>query len=294
MFRDAYLIARQFTSPVVLSRLTNSGQCSSSIGAYVVINSDGWIVTAYHIIEQLQRLLKEEQESNNHADQFKVITTEAGLAPKERSKRLAKLGKLSPHHTSRCSVWWARNAQLVDIEAIPAADLAVGRLEPFNAASVTTYPVFKDPTKDFEPGVSLCKLGFPFHSITPTWEPASQTFKLPVNALPMPLFPLDGTFTRVCQFIDPSNQGHPPILFVETSTPGLKGQSGGPTFDNKGTIWAIQSKTYHLPLGFDPPVPNGKHGEKEHQFLNVGLGVHPTTMFELFNRRGINFQVSAY
>ena len=43
MFRLAYKIAREFTFPVILSRRTIAGACSSSIGAYVVINADGWI-----------------------------------------------------------------------------------------------------------------------------------------------------------------------------------------------------------------------------------------------------------
>lgn len=39
-------------------------------------------------------------------------------------------------------------------------------------------------------------------------------------------------------------------MFIETSTPRLRGQSGGPIFDVNGAIWAIQSQTHHLKLGF--------------------------------------------
>src|SRR5438309_4527872 len=294
MFREAYSIAKGFTQPVVLSRMSVAGQCSSSIGTFVVINKAGWIVTAWHIIEQLTRMTGEEEVVREHEAKVKAVTDDKGLAPKDRSKALAKIGKLNPQLTRRCSAWWARGtAQLVDVAAVPVADLAVGRLEPFDPASVKNYPVFKDPSKDFEPGVSLCKLGFPFHSIEPTWDAAAGGFRLPDGALPLPVFPMDGIFTRVCEFVtdDPANPLPFPTLFVETSSPGLRGQSGGPTLDSKGTIWAIQSRTMHLTLGFDPPVPGGKPGEKEHQFLNVGLGVHPTTMFELFKSRGIEFQI---
>ncbi|HYK55809.1 MAG TPA: hypothetical protein VEV15_04980, partial [Flavisolibacter sp.] len=35
------------------------------------------------------------------------------------------------------------------------------------------------------------------------------------------------------------------------STPGLKGQSGGPLFNSDGLIFGMQSMTNHLHLGFD-------------------------------------------
>jgi hypothetical protein len=38
------------------------------------------------------------------------------------------------------------------------------------------------------------------------------------------------------------------VKFIETSTPGLRGQSGGPLFDAKGEIWGIQSRTNFLEL----------------------------------------------
>lgn len=46
MFPDALEIARNFTLPVVISRKASVGKCSSSIGACVVINKEGWIITA--------------------------------------------------------------------------------------------------------------------------------------------------------------------------------------------------------------------------------------------------------
>jgi hypothetical protein len=61
-------------------------------------------------------------------------------------------------------------------------------------------------------------------------------------------------------------------VFLETSSPGLGGQSGGPIFDEHGTIWAIQSRTIHLELGFSPSVTTNGRTTVEHQFLNLGLG----------------------
>ena len=72
------------------------------------------------------------------------------------------------------------------------------------------------------------------------------------------------------------------------------GQSGGPIFDATGTVWGVQSHTSHLPLGFSPGVPGGRPHEKEHQFLNVGRGVHPATIVGVLKKSGIKHSVSDY
>jgi hypothetical protein len=43
----------------------------------------------------------------------------------------------------------------------PLARIGAARLEPFDPSWITQYPVFKDPSKDFEPGTNLCRMGFP-------------------------------------------------------------------------------------------------------------------------------------
>jgi hypothetical protein len=100
----------------------------------------------------------------------------------------------------------------------------------------------------------------------------------------MPRFPIEGIFTRTSQIEFEGERPPFPVRYVETSSPGLLGQSGGPTFDVEATIWAIQAKTAHLALGF----------AGQNQYLNVGLGVHPETMFPFFDHHKIEYQVSDY
>ncbi len=296
MFQAANAIARQFTLPVVLSRKTIGGNCSSSIGAFVVVNDEGWIITAHHIAELLAKMIAGANKARAHETQEAQIRGDSNLDHKARKKKLASLGHLGKDETDRCSAWWGRNGVSVpQIHSLPAVDLAIGKLEPFDKSWISTYPTFKDPTKNFEPGKSLCKLGFPFHQITPIYRANTDSFELPAGALPLPLFPMDGILTR---FAEVQVSGAPappfPLRFLETSTPGLRGQSGGPTFDTQGTIWAIQVRTMHLPMGFDPAVPNAKPGEKEHQFLNVGLGAHAATILGFFAQYGVKAKISAY
>jgi hypothetical protein len=80
-------------------------------------------------------------------------------------------------------------------------------------------------------------------------------------------------------------------MFIETSSPGLRGQSGGPTFDINGTIWAIQSQTHHMKLGFGDNQKQSKELEHlKYQYLNVGWGTHALTITSFLTENKISFQ----
>jgi hypothetical protein len=83
--------------------------------------------------------------------------------------------------------------------------------------------------------------------------------------------------------------------FIETSTPGLMGQSGGPIFDKDGVVWAIQSHTQTRLSGFEAKVPPGlpDAGQTVHQFLSAGRGTHPATVYGLLSEAGVAHSLSA-
>jgi hypothetical protein len=212
------------------------------------------------------------------------------LSNKDRAKRLNAI-TIGKNDNERCSAWWGWDGvQLKDFRFNTAAspefgeiiDVGVGRLDPFDPSLVTTYPTFKNPRNGFDQGKSLCKLGFPFHQVQTAWDSAKGQFVAAPGSFPMPRFPLEGMFTRVMGVnVQGGTPPAFPIRYIETLTPGLRGQSGGPTFDVEGRIWAIQAKTYSIPLGL-----------KGDQYLNVRLGVHPDTMFPFFDEAGIKYNVA--
>ena len=295
MFRKATARAQQFTRPVILSRRTVGGKCSSMIGAFMVVNEEGWIITANHILEFLGKMYEEVDDTKKLIADRKQIENNSGLGRGEKKRRLKEIRR--PHHqaTEHCSAWWAMDGLELEYGVgNTIVDFGLGRFKKFDPNWIKEYPTFKDPTKNFEPGTSLCKLGFPFHQIEPAWNAEHARFELPVGAVPLPYFPIDGIFTRTEEIIVVSEgKENQHYWRVETSSPGLKGQSGGPTYDINGVVWALQCQTRHLPLGFDPVAP-GQSKRKEHQFLNVGLGVHPKSMFEMFNKHGVKFAISDY
>jgi hypothetical protein len=284
MFVRACEEAGKFTRPVVLSTLRLDGAITTSLGAFVPLNSDGWVVTAGHIIKGYEDADDDSQVLSEYDQKVAEIRASSGTDTNKRT-RINRLHK-SDSWIRRRSLWWANDpAQAVEAFVYPDADLAFCRLEPFDQAIVSGFPVFKRPT-DLKQGTSLVKVGFPFHNISATFNDLGNRFVFQPGSLPAPIFPMEGIFTRV---IDrgTSRDGYP-LKVIETSSPGLRGQSGGPTLDQEGVVWAIQTQTLPLPLGFRPKDSNGR--EEVEQFLNVGLGSHPETFEALVNRHGIRVE----
>jgi hypothetical protein len=229
------------------------GHVDSSLGAIVIVNAEGWFVSAAHVLSNV-------------------------LQP--------------PRTITNVSPWFGDDRfRLSEATAYGELDLAIGRLEGFDAATVPAFPRFKDPETTLEPGVSLCKLGFPFHEIRSSFDERAETFSFLPGSLPIPFFPIEGIYTRNVNF-GPAKEAPHDALFLETSSPGLRGQSGGPVLDVDGVVWAIQSRTTHYPLGFTPSVTEGDRTITEHQFLHVGLGVHTSTIVACLRDRGVSFSLS--
>ena len=290
MFTRAVPIASGFTRPVVLSSCTSNGDCRSTVGACVVLNREGWILTAGHLLD----IVRQHQESARRHRGYRDNVVEF-QRDTSADKRFRKRGVRTFHRPATASVrhhsaWWgADGVRLVEAKVLPAADLALGRLEPFDAASVPRYPVLKDPDRDYAPGRSLCKLGFPFQPIVPVYDEEADTFTLPPGSVPLATFPLEGMFTRIVATRAPGSGQGEASTFIETSSPTLIGQMGGPVFDAQARVWGIQSHTVHHPLGFHPPVPGGGQGQVEHQFLNTGLAVHASVIVRFLEAEGVAY-----
>ena len=290
MFSKACTIARHFTFPIIISHRTANGECGSGIGTFIVINDEGWFVTAFHIIAQLNQLGLANNEYKTLLERRTEIENNQDLK-KHVKMQMLKNNKILPGAINNFSVWLGWDGVAIgEVFAIPEADLAVGKLINFKKEMVTEYPAFKNPNEPMEQGTSLCKLGFPFHSIQPTFDEAVKGFVLPANSLPIPIFPIEGIYTRTVNLQD--NEKRPfPLMYIETSSPGLKGQSGGPTFDINGAIWAIQSQTHHLKLGFGDNQKHSKETEHlQNQYLNVGWGTHSLTVTSFLKEKNVAFK----
>mgnify|MGYP001334085312 CR=1 FL=1 len=292
MFSKAYQIASCFTFPLLISTHRINGAVDVAIASFVVVNKDGWILTAAHVKQLLMMHHKDMEDSRRYDEEKLRIEGDQTLTTGKRKKLLRQLKK-KPDSLDRVSYWWGKSEHRIEEDyTIPEADIMLARLASFDPNWVKSYPVFKKPD-NLMPGTSLCRLGFPFSTAAATYDDKTGNFTLAPGVLPLPRFPIDGILTRELRTSIPGiNNGDPVGLFIETSSPGLRGQSGGPIFDTNGVVWSIQSQTHHLALGFRPSLQHNGKMEAENQFLNVGLGVHPGLLFRLMTERGIDFAVS--
>ena len=79
MFAEAIKKARMFTRPIVISRLKQDGTCSGGLAAFVVVNSDGWILTALHVLKEHKKLSTNKAKLEDHKRQAEV-TCPPGLS----------------------------------------------------------------------------------------------------------------------------------------------------------------------------------------------------------------------
>lgn len=244
MFSEAFRIASQFTRPVVV--LTRSGvkKVNATCGTFMILNREGWIITVAHL---WQSYFMYRQQQAKH-----------DIEPEK---------KIENH-----SFWWGGDGKVLkDVRPFPEDDLVIGRLEPFDPDEIVEYPAFV--TQDeMKIGTSLCRVGYPFSRIRASFDEKNSRFMMDGKSLPS-LYPIDGIYTRTVE-APAFKAAKKTTKFIETSSPGLLGQSGGPIVDMKGRVWAIQSRTVHLPLGFSPKVKKGREEIEENQFLNAGWGVH--------------------
>jgi hypothetical protein len=290
VFAKAYGIASQFTQPVILSIRLFDGTVDCLLGAFTILNKEGWIVTVRHMIDPGQAAKEHAGQIAEHLKNISDIESNPRLTYKQKRRALSK-HRANPKWITNYSYWWGMDGRKVEgMFILPEADIALGKLEPFRSDEVSAYPIIKNP-QNLMIGTSLCKLGFPFHKISATFDEKTGNFRLADGTLPVPRFPLEGLYTRNA-IAGWSKDKKYQIKFLETSSPGLRGQSGGPIFDAEGVVWSIQSRTAHLPLGFSPKiVRNGKEIE-ENQFLNVGIGVHPELLVQFLQDHNVEFQLS--
>lgn len=294
MFADACDKAREYTKPVVLAIQRIDGQCVTAVGSFVVVNREGWVLSAKHIADGISNIEQTIANVQTYQTRLAAVSANSSINKGKRKAQIAALGKKPPSDaSSRMAVQWGwGGSRLTNVSFLGEADLLLGKLEPFDPTWVSVYPSFRDPaTIPLRQATPLCRIGFPFDNLKVTCD-ASGNFSVTQNVLPM--FPIDGIYTRDVH-VGPNPAGYM-NMFLETSSPGFRGHSGGPIIDSTGAIWAIQSQTRHLDLGFDVDVlQDGTQrptGRKERQFFNVGWGAHPVTVCGFLREKGVSFTVA--
>jgi S1-C subfamily serine protease len=94
----------------------------------------------------------------------------------------------------------------------------------------------------------------------------------------------------VTRFLAENNK----VYGIEMSTPGLKGQSGGPLFNPDGIVFGMQFSTKHLHLGFDIVdkeilVQSSLKKVSDYSFIHLGQCIHVDVIKEFLREMKVKF-----
>lgn len=253
-----------------------------SVGTMMMLNDNGDILTCKHIAEQFI--------INDHLDKkfFHLLNKLSSIKDGEERKKFELENKLYDDTIVLSNInfpFKVKDNFEIKIDLHESLDLALIHIDGLDI-KCDNYPVFS--SKLAEPGQSICKIGYAFPEVDLfKYDIEKHSIVLKENgSANFPIFPLDGIVTRHMN-IDGN------ISMIETSTPGLRGQSGGPIFGPDGIIYGIQSMTGHMDLNFDINI-NVKRGYNVKNvsytpFLNLGIGVASTEIIKFLENKNVNF-----
>jgi hypothetical protein len=292
MFVDAIEEVSQFTRPVqFISRNYNETTVTGGAGTLFFVNEFSCAVTCKHVIDFIGSRGTINQNYANFRREKSAILKDKNY---QRAVR-----ELEARYNYKADTIIQLNERFLDCTADPEMrfrwishpkyDLAIVIFEQFRQPLYQSYARFLKDGSALKQGKSLCRLGYPFPEFT-NFEYNSQTDDIAWNnsgIIGTPRFPIDGMLTR---HLVENNE----VFGVELSTPGLRGQSGGPLFDRNGLVCGMQSKTNALHLGFDmnnaEHIVNGKAIKVNNQpFLHVGHCIHVDVIKSFLAQNGIKF-----
>jgi len=288
MFVQAIEKVAGFTRAIhSISRNFGSSQIEKGAATLFFVNQEGYALTCKHVAQWITQADQINQRYANFQNQAKTLSG-------GQQNNLAKKLGLDAGKTSEMRITFVDCVDRISnlkFNLHPVYDLALIKFEGFEKTLFSSTPIFKKEEKEIQSGAMLCRLGFPFPEFT-NFELNQQAQVLQWSAsgnARSPRFPMDGMLTR---FLG-DNQGK--IFGMELSTPGLRGQSGGPLFDAEGKICGMQSRTKHLHLGFDIEekaiIAHGKAKKvNDYAFIHLGECIHVSVIKEFMRANNVNFE----
>lgn len=289
MFIKAIETVDQFTRPVHTISRTYGGLVSPGSSTLFFVNEEGVAITCKHVVQ----MIKNAESINNKFQSFKTERSNI-LKDENYSIHLRALEKTYGYREEsivQLKINFLNSVDSGNFKFIehPTIDLAVIMFEGFTKKFYNSHATFVKNPEKVKQGKSLCRLGYPF--------PEFNNFHLNMSTDDIewtgtgiqnsPKFPLDGIITR---FGSDGKQA----ISIEMSTPGLRGQSGGPLFDSEGLVYGMQHMTSHLHLGFDienkEMIINGKKTRiSNYPFIHVGHCIHVDRITEFLSQNNIKF-----
>ena len=294
MFEAAIEKILQFTRPLHTISRTYGGLVQPGSATFFFVNDQGVAITCKHVIDLIPA-------ADNVNQAFLKFKSERDKLPRDNNYKRHLQGLELKYKYNKESTVQLKNNFLNCFDKIeqityhlhPTLDLAIVEFKGFNKIFYTSHAKFIKNSDNVKQGTYLCRIGFPFPEFNNfRHNPETDDIEWTNTGNPSsPSFPIDGIVTRFL------GDGQGAITGIEMSTPGLRGQSGGPLFDRDGLVYGMQFATNHLHLGFDMKdkeilLEGRKAKISNHPFLHVGLCIHAEKIKEFLTQHNISFTES--
>ncbi|NCA80228.1 MAG: serine protease [Sphingobacteriia bacterium] len=290
MFINAIEEVDKFTRPLHTITRNYGGLISPGTSTFFFVNEDGVAITCKHVLN----LIAQTDTINQQFDLFKA---ELAKLPRDGKFKKNLMGLEQKYKLKKETTVQIKNnfVNCVDtmtgmtFHAHPTLDLAIIIFQGFNKLLYNSYATFVTDPNKLKQGKYLCRLGYPFPEFN-NFQHNQATDDIEwtnTGVQSSPKFPIDGIITR---FVSDGKQ----VIATELSTPGLRGQSGGPLFDTDGLVYGMQYETSHLHLGFDikdkEVISDGKKTKVSNSpFLHVGHCIHIDIIKAFLTQHKIKF-----
>ncbi len=295
MFVDAIEKINAFTRPIhTISRLYESDEVIPGASTLFFVNELGYAITCRHVAELIAQADAINSRHKEIALEILKLSRKKGFNGKKKEiEKKYSVNKSCVTQIKNTFINCVDSMSEFKIEAHPTEDVAIISFVGFSQLPYTGHAVFLKNSSKIKQGQSLCRLGYPFPEFSNfTYDKENDDILWTSEGKPItPSFPIDGIVTR--NVLGENNK----VTGIEVSTPGLRGQSGGPLFDQRGVIYGMQSSTHHLHLGFD--IKDGEIRENgkirkisNYPFLHLGRSVHVDVIKDFLKEKGVKFYES--
>ncbi|MGZ5219279.1 MAG: S1 family peptidase [Chitinophagaceae bacterium] len=291
MFVQSIEKAAQFTRPIHSIIRTYAGKkIIPGAATLFFVNGEGYAITCKHVIDLLAA-------SDNLNKQYSHFKTERDKLPRDgQFKRNLKGLELKNKYTEE-SIVQVKNTFVDCVDSMsgftwhvhPKYDLAILKFNDYKNLFYRDHAVFVKDSSTIKQGEFICRLGFPFPEFTNfRFNEISDDIEWTKEGITAsPRFPIEGMVTR---FLADENK----LFGIELSTPGLKGQSGGPLFNKDGIVYGMQFSTKHLHLGFDiveKEIITNNRSKKvsDYSFLHLGQCIHVDIIKEFLKEKNVKY-----
>lgn len=272
-----FQVAVQQNSKSTFNLLTSikkyNGETSGGYSTAILLNDQKTFLTCAHVFNIYQKVFLRDQKALTE-NNTKIKEVEEKNVDEKIKRRLKDKIIFDPNLLTNISFYIPHFSGNIDLNSVKldwSKDIAIFKLkEEINLLDDQYFPVF-NKTNQYNPGTSVCRLGYPFNSVNVTWKDEGG-FLFDTHSSQLQ-FPNEGIISRIIDLNAIIDETTRTGEIIETTSAGLKGQSGGPIFDTNSVIQAMQSYTSTLPLNITGSVMIKNKTFDEHQFMSLGNGI---------------------